>query len=416
MLTGDGATTMIAVPRRGEIVVGRAIDADAHLDDPSLSRHHAALEVRDEGLVIRDLGSKNGTVVGGARLARDTPTPLALGAVAELGTVLLTVVERDEAPLPRRAQSAKRQRAPRAFVATPGLAAALSLVERVAATDLPVLLLGETGVGKDVLAERLHAASPRSGKRLVSVNAAALSESLFESEVFGHEQGAFTGATRARAGVLESSDGGTLFLDEIGELSLSLQVKLLRVLDERRVQRVGGTTSRRVDVRFVTATNRDLADDVRAGTFRKDLYHRLRGVVVAVPALRDRRADIPLLADAFLEATAPGSSFADDAKRALAKHPFFGNVRELKNLVERSALLAKRDILRAADLAWDEAVDVPATAGDPDRRDGVEVRRIEAALAKTGGNQTEAARILGMSRRSLVYKLAAFGIARPRRK
>ncbi len=405
ILTGTTTSLTFPLPESGTLIVGRSDDADLPMRDDSLSRKHVRLHLTPTSVTIEDLASKNGTRLGDRVLARGAVEPLALGTVAELGGVMLTVVATAPAP---RAKKKGKDDIRHDLVATPSLEPLLALVGRVAGTELPVLLLGETGVGKDVFAERIHLASRRAAKPFVRVNTAAIAEALFESELFGHEQGAFTGAVRARSGLLEAADGGTIFLDEVGELPPSIQVKLLRVIDDRRVQRVGGTTSKRVDVRFVVATNRDLAKEVARGAFRKDLYHRLRGVLVAIPALRDRRDDVPLLAGAFLKAIAPEKKLSPDALRVLGKAPFWGNVRELKNVIERTALLAPGRTIGAGDIVWDERAATDDT--DP------EARRIAEALARSKGNQTAAAKLLGMSRRSLLYKIEEHGLPRPRKR
>jgi transcriptional regulator with PAS, ATPase and Fis domain len=410
VLTGKASSVAFTLPDRGELVIGRDPEVELPVDDASLSRRHALLRLTPSGMTIEDLSSKNGTRIGARRASPKSPLVLAMGAVAELGGVMLTVVERSEA---RAARRASRKDAAHELVVTASLAPLLDLVARIAPTDLPVLMLGETGVGKDVFAERIHQLSRRASRAFVRVNAAALAETLFESELFGHEQGAFTGALRGRAGLLETADGGTVFFDEVGELPPAIQVKLLRVIDDRRITRVGGTTMKRVDVRFVAATNRDLAAEVASGSFRKDLYHRLRGVVVEVPPLRERRADIPLLAAAFLERVAPHKKLGDDALRALAKSPFWGNVRELRNVVERSALLARAKKLSAADIVWDERAAAPLEQ-EGGRGASPETKQIQTALARCKGNQTAAAKLLGISRRTLVYKLSALDLPRPR--
>jgi DNA-binding NtrC family response regulator len=213
---------------------------------------------------------------------------------------------------------------------------------RVAASDVTVLIQGETGTGKDARAEALHHASPRAAGPLVVVDCGAVPPSLFESELFGHERGAFTGADRARAGAFEEADGGTLFLDEIGELPLPLQPKLLRVLEAREVRRIGGAQPRKVDVRVIAATNRDLREEVNRGTFRQDLYFRLEVVRFEVPPLRERPEDIPLLAEHFRQLAKPGTGVAPFSEETLATfmaHKWPGNVRELRNAVERLTVL-----------------------------------------------------------------------------
>jgi transcriptional regulator with GAF, ATPase, and Fis domain len=233
---------------------------------------------------------------------------------------------------------------PGPVVSSATMAALNKLAERVASGDISVLILGETGVGKDVLAERLHRMSPRATKPLLRLNCAALTEQLLESELFGHERGAFTGAIGAKLGLLETAHGGTVFLDEVGELPLSTQVKLLRVLEDRQVMRVGAVKSRPIDVRFLSATNRDLEAEIERGIFRRDLYFRLAGVTLSVPPLRERLGEVPGLVDAFLQQVARKTGrhldISPEAMDRLCTYPWPGNIRELRNIIERAALLA----------------------------------------------------------------------------
>jgi len=414
VVTSAEASTQLAVGDEDDVVVGRDPAADLYVDHPSLSRRHAALEIRDGAITIRDLGSKNGTRVGGRPLRKGEQARLPAGSAAELGAVMLTVLEPIRAEEDRAPPSSGRDHH---AIVTDALAEIDAIVRKVAATDLPVLLVGETGVGKDVFAERLHVLSRRAEGPLVRIHAAALAESLFESELFGHVEGAFTGAVRAKVGMLEAADGGTAFIDEVGELPMAIQVKFLRVLEDKRVQRVGAVTAKKIDVRFVAATNRDLSVEVDRGTFRHDLLHRLRGITLRIPPLRERRADIPVLAAARLKRVAPRKRFTDAALRALAKHPFWGNVRELYNVVERSALLARGLEIGPGDLVFGEETphtpsgEMLALGGEK----AAEARRIVDALAKTNNNQGAAAELLGISRRTLVYKLTEYGLPRPRK-
>ncbi|HZO15586.1 MAG TPA: sigma-54 dependent transcriptional regulator, partial [Polyangiaceae bacterium] len=274
--------------------------------------------------------------------------------------------------------------------------------------------------GKEVVADLIHEKSGRRGRPLVKVNCAALPDALLESELFGYERGAFTGAEGERAGLFELANGGTLFFDEIGELPLDMQPKLLRVLEDRRITRVGGRTLRPVDVRIIAATNRDLASEVACGAFRSDLYFRLNGFVLAIPPLRERRVEIPGLARALLERacaerrrSVPRISPA--ALERLEKHDWPGNVRELRNVLARMLLLAPPGAQELGDNEVTRALVEPLA-----RREGTdedeERTRILDALARSGGNQAEAAAALGMARRTLLYKLDRLGIPRPRKR
>ncbi|GAB4213808.1 MAG: hypothetical protein OHK0013_38020 [Sandaracinaceae bacterium] len=309
------------------------------------------------------------------------------------------------------------------------------LVRRVAADDVPVLLLGETGVGKELLAQMLHESSSRAGRPMLRLNCAAIGESLFEGELFGHEKGAFTGATASKPGLLEAAAGGTVFLDEVGELPLGLQSKLLRVLEQRAVRRVGGRFDVPIDVRFVSATNRDLEVESARGTFRSDLYFRLSGFTIHVPPLRERLDELPALAASILAAAAaerrmPTPELSPAALEVLLGHPWPGNVRELKNVLVQALIMSAGAPIAPKDLPVDELraraqrfrdgtspVDRgPGDAERPTGRDAARRERIEAALAASAGNQTEAARALGISRRTLINWIDELGIARPRKR
>jgi len=299
----------------------------------------------------------------------------------------------------------------------------LSLVERVAATPSTVLVGGESGVGKDLVARLIHQKSSRSSGPFVKINSTAIPENLLESELFGYEKGAFTGATTSKPGKFELADKGTLFLDEIGDVPPPTQVKLLRVLQEREFERLGGTRTIKVDVRLVAATNRDLRAALEQGTFREDLYYRLNVVPIDIPPLREHKEDIPELVNLFLSRMAQQSSqkVTGIAPAALAKLINFhwpGNVRELENIVERASVLATGPIIEPADIHLDDArvkshnLQTPAPLLPEGKTlDQWEDEVIREAYRRTGGNKSEAARMLGLSRNALRYRLEKIGIA-----
>jgi len=292
-------------------------------------------------------------------------------------------------------------------------------IHKVAETDLTVLVCGESGTGKELVAQALHERSGRRTRPFVAVNCAAMSRDLVESELFGHEKGAFTGAGARRAGRFESADGGTLLLDEIGDMPRETQAKVLRVLQERSFERVGGTTTLRVDVRVVAATNRDLEKEVRSGAFREDLYYRLRVVEIVLPPLRERSGDIPALVDRFLSEAAlrlgrPKASISAGAMAALSLHRWPGNVRELRNVVERAAVLAPGGAIDVGDLALEggKAVAAAATFAEAKRQvvEDFERSYLRAALERHGGNVSRTAEAIGMVRQSLQQKMRELGI------
>ena len=296
----------------------------------------------------------------------------------------------------------------------PSMVRVFSLAARAARWNLSVLITGETGVGKEVVAQEIHRLSNRQDRPLIVVNCAALSPQLLESELFGHEKGAFTGATAAKAGLFEACDGGSLFLDEIGEMPRPAQAKLLRVLEAREVLPVGSTRPRAVDVRVIAATNRDLSREIATGSFRADLFHRLNGLPIAIPPLRERRGEIRQLAQLFLERTLQGSSriiaIVDETIRRLERHDWPGNVRELRSAIERAALLCDGpDILPEHLLLPEVEPSIADHDGHSDRE------RIMNALVACAGNQTRAAELMGMSRRTFVNRLDQFGIPRPQK-
>ncbi len=300
----------------------------------------------------------------------------------------------------------------------------LEEARQVAGAQASVLLSGESGTGKGLLARWIHRVSPRRERPMISVNCGAIPEALLESELFGHERGAFTGAVRAHPGLFEQADGGTLLLDEIGEMPLGLQAKLLRVLEDGRVRRVGGTRDLAVDARVVAATARELESEVAAGRFRSDLFYRLNVVRVRIPPLRERVEDIPLLAEVLIERASrrlgrPVRGLSEEASRLLMAGSWPGNVRQLENALERAVLMASGSLIEAADLPVElRSAGFGPEGGDLEEQDlsikrhsaALERRLIAAALARTGGNRSQAARLLDLSYKALVYKIRDYGL------
>ena len=304
---------------------------------------------------------------------------------------------------------------------SPALGEVLQLCERVAGTDATVLLLGETGTGKELTARRVHAQSRRQAKPFIAVNCAALPETLLESELFGYEAGAFTGATARKLGRFELADAGTLFLDEIGDISASTQIKLLRVLQEREFVRVGGTQTVACDVRIIAATNRDLKSAMAEGGFREDLYYRLNVFPILLPPLRERREDIPLLVEHFVgryaaELGRPRLEVEPPAMTLLREYDWPGNIREMRNVVERAVLLCDSTTLAVAHLPREIAADSGPAAQDaaPSTLEDYEKAMIIRSLEEHDWNQTQAAKALSITRDNLRYRLRKYGIERPK--
>jgi two-component system NtrC family response regulator len=300
------------------------------------------------------------------------------------------------------------------------MAEVLSRVKRVSTSSASVLILGETGTGKELVARTIHAAGPRTARPFVAVNASALSPTLLESELFGHEKGAFTGADRSRTGRFEAAADGTLFLDEIGDLPSEVQIKLLRVLQDKTIERVGSSRPVPVDVRLIAATHRDLPREIEENRFREDLYYRLAVVTIEIPPLRRRRSDIPLLVEHFMEKNAETvpegpNTVSREAMDLLVRYDYPGNVRELENVVQQAMVLARGEQITTDDLppavlgaAAERATPLDSEESLPARVALLEKLAIEEALAAESGNQSKAARRLGISERALRYKLAKF--------
>ncbi len=308
---------------------------------------------------------------------------------------------------------------------SPRMQAIFGLIERVARTSSTVLVQGESGTGKELIARAIHFSGPRATERFLSINCGAMPEALLESELFGHERGAFTGAVREKRGLFQEANRGTLFLDEIGEMSLSMQVRVLRALQDKTVRRVGGNTEESVDVRIIAATNQDLREKIEKNEFREDLFYRINVIPIALPALRDRREDIPLLVGHFLrkncdELGVPPKKVSAEAMRLLEGYGWPGNVRELENLIERAVALSTSDAITAADLPdelvtgraatdhgivlAEQGIDLEATL------ERIRVDLMQQALARTGGVQTQAAELLGITFRSFRYYAKKAGL------
>ena len=430
------------LPPKGSITLGRGEGCDVRIEEASVSRRHATLHIGPP-FTIEDHGSANGTRL---RVSRDqgggtgkieeihipagTPTAVEPFTPMQLGSVIIVIQPEAEPEL-------RPQSAPQLVVQHPSMQQLYELASRVAQSHISVLVRGETGVGKELLAEAIHQRSPRAQGPFVRINCAAFSETLLESELFGHEKGAFTGATQAKPGLIELAHGGTLFLDEVGEMPLSVQVKLLRVLEDRKLLRVGGLKQQSVDVRFVAATHQDLDACVARGTFRQDLYFRINGFTLTIPPLRERVGEIATLSRFFLERLAgeqgrPPPALTPAALQLLEKHSWPGNLRELRNVMGRALVLCQAGAIQPEHLVFDTpprpmVVDDepthPRTAPLPPAQAGgtlgediaaLERQRILAALEQCAGNQTRAAKLLGISRRTLVTRLGEYGIPRPR--
>jgi two-component system response regulator AtoC len=443
-------TRTFDLPSTGDVTLGRDEGSTVRIDDPSVSRHHAILRLGAR-LEIEDLGGANGIFIcdkPGSRGAGETlnvrqlirrKAELAIGDRILFGTASAVVRRAPAVELPDLAGLADAG----VVLRDPFMAVIHEQAARAARGRISVLLLGETGVGKEVLARAIHAYSGRAKGPFLGVNCAALSESLLQSELFGHEKGAFTGAASARPGLFEAADGGTVFLDEIGEMPLGTQAALLRVLEEREVTRLGANRARPVDVRFVAASNRDLEAASQDGRFRPDLYFRLAGMSLTIPPLRERPREIEALVKTFVEAAcrqldrAAPLGVAPAALDLLRAHAWPGNVRELRNAIERAAVLCPGDtilpehlppsLLRPPVTAPVGRNPAPAPLGPPleppsepphlhAEIKSLERARIVDALARCGGNQSQAAVLLGMPRRTLVTRLEEFGLPRPRKR
>ncbi len=401
--------------------IGTAADNDLVLRDDSVSRRHCEIEAGVSGVRIRDVGSRNGIWLGGVRILDAIIDAPLLGATTlSIGDSQLTITKSNETV--DRLQATTHQ-----FGDVIGASARMrelfADLDRISAPDLALLIEGETGTGKDVIAEAVHRASARGDAPFVVFDCGAVAPTLAESELFGHERGAFTGAVASRAGVFEEADGGTLFLDEIGELPKDLQPKLLRVLEKRQLRRLGSTKTIDVDVRIVAATNRSLLAEVQRGAFREDLYFRLAGTHVSVPPLRERLSDLPLLVGHFLSLEDPPRSIHEvlpETWEMLRAHRWPGNVRELRNAVRRLFVTPERLIAPSAggsgsneappSSAEPSASALPLRLARQEASDKFERSYVMALLRKSGGNVSRAASLAEVSRQMLQKLMRKHGL------
>jgi DNA-binding NtrC family response regulator len=394
------------------IMIGRT-GADLTVNDPKVSGLHCELRLQADGYRIRDLGSTNGTHVKGVRIVDGFIPP---GATIQIGKSAVVFDPLDESvSVPLWHES----RLHSLIGGSASMRHLFDLINRFAQSDATVLIQGETGAGKEGVADAIHQCSPRRNGPFVVLDCSAIPEQLFEDQIFGHEQGAFTGAGRATVGVFEAAHGGTLFLDEIGELPLDVQSKLLRAVETRKVRRIGSTKVIASDVRIVAATNRDLATEVNRGTFRSDLFYRLSVAKLAVPALRERREDIPLLIEHFLRqlvATHGDPRLPEDFSARAQRHSWPGNVRELRNAVERAVLLPNHPTLGFESAPKKEGtfgevdIDIPFKVAKQKLVDEFDRKYLEALLEAHDNNISAAARAAGIERMSIYKMIRRLGL------
>ena len=406
-----------------QVRVGAGPGNDLIIDDPTVSAVHLEVTATPRGFRVRDLESTNGTRVNGVRI---TEAILEDGQTLTAGEVQMTFRVGTESI---RQPMSEKEELHGAVGQSPAMRAIFSRVERAAKTDATVLIQGDTGTGKEVIAWSIYEASKRKDKPFIVVDCGAIAPNLIESELFGHEKGSFTGATGKRTGAFERASGGTVFLDELGELSVDLQPKLLRVLERREIQRVGGEKTIPVDVRILAATNRDLRSMVARGDFREDLYYRLAVVTLELPPLRERRDDIPLLVHKFLaDIGSAAEELPEGAMQRFVDHDWPGNCRELRNAVERAVVLGETRFLSGADLSGEGPPQDPSASGEgvaeagtftidldvPYKQQkanvvaGFEERYVRALLREFKGNVSAAARKAGIDRMSLHKILARY--------
>jgi DNA-binding NtrC family response regulator len=427
ILTGSGRKPLILKKARFKVIAGKDAgkelvlqkalvsigtlpENDFALMDPTVSRRHAVVEEKSDGYVLRDLDSTNGTFLDGVRVREGYLAP---GAVIRLGQTDISF-----SPLEERIENltSDLDRFGELIGASVPMREVYGVLERIAPTDVSVLLEGETGTGKELAARALHGHSRRAAGPFVVFDCGAVAPNLIESELFGHEKGAFTDAVKMRQGAFELADGGTILLDEIGELSLDLQPKLLRVLDRQETKRVGADKPVKVNVRVISATNKDLAAEVKAGQFREDLYYRLSVVRVHMPPLRKRKEDLEtvaahLLAGISSEIGKKITGLSPEAAAALMAYAWPGNVRELKNVLGRAAALCDGPRIEAKDLFLSQGKDTTTLEGLSGKTlEEIEKAAIHATLKSVNGNKTETAKALGIAYSTLYEKMKKYGM------
>ncbi len=388
------------------ITIGTLPENNLVLTDPTVSRRHATVEETAAGYLLKDQNSTNGTFLDGVRVREGFLAP---GSAIRLGQTEMTfspLEERVKVPL------SSRENFGGLIGATVSMREVFGILERVAPTDMTVLIQGETGTGKELAARAIHDHSRRAQGPFVVFDCGAAAPTLIESELFGHEKGAFTDAVKARQGAFELADRGTLFLDEIGELSAALQPKLLRALDQREVKRVGAEQAVNVNVRVVAATNRDLEKEVKAGRFREDLFYRLSAVSIQLPPLRKRKEDIDPIAKRLLAGSGSKAiALSPEAAAALAAYSWPGNVRELRNVLERASALSDGKLIEARDLFLSQGKKTTTIEGLSGKTlEEIEKAAIQATLKSCAGNKTEAAKQLGIAYSTLYEKMKKYGI------
>lgn len=387
-----------------EIAFGTHPQSDVVIDDDYVSRQHCKLVLKDDATVLVDLGSTNGTFVDGVRIDKIS---LNGNGAFKIGK---TTVEFGRAALQEHITPSSETRMGEMLGTSRSMREVFSLIERAAPADVTVCIVGESGTGKDLAAKELHQQSVRRDKPFIVLNCGALPPTMIESMLFGHERGAFTGAVEQHPGVFEQADGGTLFLDEIGEMDIGLQTRLLRVLEDKTVRRLGGKEEISVDVRLIVATHRDLKQLIDEELFREDLFYRLYVVPLHLPPLRDRRNDIPQLAEHFVKTHAPKGRnihLTESAMEKLVAHDWRGNVRELKNTLARTIIMAPGDVIKADDVMF---ISTPYSTPRKESLSGQERDAIVTALKKARGNKTKAAQHLKIARSTISYKIGRYGI------